>query len=139
AERRLPAVADMQRAGGIRRYELDHDAAAAAHLSPSERLAETVHIAHHRKARAPRQGEVDEARTRDVGAGDRGVASERGDDRLGRFARLAADALCELQRDVRGEVAVIRILRAIQLYGNGRGVGKRAVDGAREQLGEARL
>ncbi len=108
-------MADVQRPGGIGGNELDHDAPAGAAGAAPEGRALAPDLAYHRESRRGGKRQVDEARPRDLRASDLGVAAERGDDGLGGLARLAAHALGELQRDVGREVAVLRILRSIEL------------------------
>ena len=55
------------------------------------------------------------------------LRGERRDDRLGDLARLAAHALGELQRHVGGEVAVVAVLRAIELDRDVAGASGKAV------------
>src|SRR5205814_8961530 len=52
------------------------------------------------------------------------------------LARFLSYPLCELQCDVRGEVAMVGIARAVELDRAFAGVGKRAADGFGDEAGE---
>ena len=77
AQRRLPAMADVQRAGGIGRHELQHDLAATGRL-PAEVLALCQHLVHHALACRRGEPEIDEARAGDVGLFDEGSGTRQG-------------------------------------------------------------
>ena len=64
AQRRLPAVADVQRPRRIRRDELDHHALAGVRRRPAERVALGQHPRDDRLPRGRRDEEIDEARRR---------------------------------------------------------------------------
>jgi len=131
-------VAHVQRPRGIGRHELHHDLSIRARGAAPECRARAQDLAHHHEARGAGEREVDEAGARDLGARDVGIGSERGEDRLGRLARLPADALGELQGDVGREVAMIGVLRPVELD-HGVAVGKGLAHGVLDQGGEARF
>ena len=115
AQRRLPAVPDVQRSGRIGRDELDHHALAAPGVAAAEPLALGEDVPDHRLPRRAGDEDVDEP-----GAGDLDLlhqigGRQRGHQRLREFARISLQRLCVLERDIRREVAVLRLLRAIEL------------------------
>src|SRR5882672_2376180 len=67
AERRLPAMADVQRTGGIGGNELDHHALAAMSVAVSKAIAQRQHARDDRLPRGRCQAEINEAGTRDLG------------------------------------------------------------------------
>ncbi len=66
-----------------------------------------------------------------------GALPERGHDRLRRVARLHAHALGELQRHVGGEIAVVRVLGAVEVDRGLARLGKGGADGLADEGGEA--
>jgi hypothetical protein len=132
-------VAHVQWPGGICRDELHHEAPLASRIAAPEGRALLQRAPHHRETRSRREREVDEAGTGDVGLRHLVVARHGGDDRFGRLSGLAPDALGELQRDVGGEVAVRRVLRAIQLDRHVARAGKGVAHGSLDQAGKSRF
>ncbi|CAM2147879.1 hypothetical protein PT2222_10321 [Paraburkholderia tropica] len=118
AERGLTAVADVQRTGGIGRDELDQHALAGFALRAAERGAFGEHGAEHGALGVDGQAQVDEAGTGHFGVGDQtGGGGQRlhgVDDLLGQRARIGAQRLGELHRDVAGDVAVRGDLRTLE-------------------------
>ena len=88
AQRRLPAVAHVQRAGRVGRDELHHHLPAVGRLR-AEGLAGLQHLAHHRLLGRSRQAQVDEARAGDLESlhpvVHLGLAAQGLDQRLGHF------------------------------------------------------
>ena len=60
-----------------------------------------------------RQKEIDEAGAGNLGAGDERVGGQGSDDRLRQLARIAPRGFGEAHGNVRGEVAVLGVLRAV--------------------------
>ena len=95
----------------------------------AERAALVEHGGDHRLLRGGRQAQVDEAGAGDLGGFDEALRArpggEGGDDLLGELARVRAERLRKLHRDVARDVAVRGDLRALQRDdgGDGRGVG----------------
>src|SRR6185312_1155067 len=81
--------------------------------------------------------EVDEAGTRHIRARDARLATERRDDGLGRFARLAAHLLRDLQRDVGREVAVLGLPGPLEVDRGALDSGEGGGDGIAHRFGEA--
>ena len=113
AERRLAAVPDVQRTGGVGRDELDHDALAGEGLAAAECVALRQDIAHDGLSRGRREEHVDESRAGDLGALDQRRGRQRSHDGLRQLTRIASRGLCQHQRDVRRVVAVRGLLRPL--------------------------
>ena len=133
AERGLPAVADVQRPGWVGRDELDQHLARAAGVRrpPAEGRPFREHPRHHRPSRLRRQAKIDESGPGHLGRLEQATAIGREQgvaDRLGEIARLASRHARELQRDVRREIAVLGLLRPVELDLRqlGRGIAERA-------------
>jgi len=98
------AVADVQRAVRIRRDELDLHR--FARVLRREAVAFVVeHAGHDLLQRGAGHEEVEETRPGDIDLGQRRMRRQRGHDPFRDVARLAAERLRELHRDVAGEVA----------------------------------
>ena len=108
-------MADVQRAGGIRRYELDLHRRGVFALCPTVALLLLQDARDDREARIAAQPEVDEARAGDIRIHIAG--RKRRNDVLRELARLALQRLSELQGDVGGEVAVLGLARALDEEG----------------------
>ena len=132
---RAAAVADVQRAGGVGGDELhlhlDALGGATAEVRPLGQ-----HLAHHRGLGVGGEREVDEAGARDLGPGDQLGRRQLGQQQAGEFARVALERLGELQREVGGEVAVARLLGALQQDGGVGQIGRDALQRALEQVGQ---
>ncbi len=115
AQRRLAAVADVQRPGRIRRDELDHHALAAPRIAATETLALGEDVPDHRLPRRAGDEDVDEPGAGDLDLLHQFGGRQRGHQRLREFARISLQRLRVLERDIRREVAVLRLLRAIEL------------------------
>ena len=117
---------DRDRPGRVRRDEL--------HLDPLARVggsaAETPSAGEHRREPGPEPGVVDgdvqEARARDVHGGDPVQCGDPPAQLLGDLARRLPTLAREAERHVRRVVAVARVCRALELDGRPRHVGKRA-------------
>ena len=118
AERGLTAVADVQRTGRIRRHELDEHALARIARRAAVSCAFAQHGRDHVLLRRRCKTQIDEAGTRHFRALDetfRGRKAEhRIDDLLRELARIRAQRLGELHRDIRCHVAVRRDLRPFE-------------------------
>ncbi len=114
AERRLAAVADMERTGRVRRHELDQHALACPFAAAPEGIAFLQDAAHDALARIGPEEDVDEAGAGDLRALDERQWRQGGDELPGDVARAALQALRLLQRDVGRVVAVLRLLRALE-------------------------
>ena len=75
--------------------------------------------------------EVDEAGAGDLGLLDQVAGGQRVEDRLGELPRIAPRRLRELQRHVRGEIAVRGVARALDF-------GNRADDVGGQDIGRQR-
>ena len=107
AQRTLAAMADVQRAGGVGRYELDQHGAGAAGRGAAEAGALGQGRAHHPQFRLGRDAQVDEAGPGDFGGGDHPASrAQGGGDRGGEFARILLERACQLHGDIAGKVAV---------------------------------
>jgi len=107
----------MQRPGGIRRHELDHDPLAGMRARPSEGVAFGQHACDDRLACGMRDKNVDESGARNFGAIDDARCGKRSDQRLREFARIALGALRQRQRDVRRVVAMRGLLGPVKTDG----------------------
>ena len=139
AERCAAPVADMQRAGGIRRNELEQHALPLAVVAASERAAGIQHLADDLLFRARPQHQIDESRACDLRPQHVRRRGQCREQRLREVAGIAAHRLSELQRQVARVVAMTRLLRTLE--DDRRGCSLRIqlrVSGAK-QLGEMRL
>ena len=132
AERRLPAVADVQGARGIGRDEFDHHAFAMTGVVAPVRRALVEDAGEFGLQRAVHQVEVDEAGARYLGPGDHVVGRQRGNDLLGQRARVAARALGMAHRHVARVVAMTRIAGALDV--DRQGAQRRRQDVIRERF-----
>jgi hypothetical protein len=80
--------------------------------------------------------EVDEAGAGHFGPGDQLRGRQLGQQQAGELARVALERLGELQREVGGEVAVARLLRALQQDGGGGQIRRDALQRGLEQVGQ---
>ena len=117
AERGLAAVADVQRPVGFADTNSSSTCLPFA-IRRAERAALVEHGGDHRLLRGGRQAQVDEAGAGDLGGFDEALRArpggEGGDDLLGELARVRAERLRKLHRDVARDVAVRGDLRALQ-------------------------
>ena len=120
AERRVPAVADVQRPRGIRGDELHHHLPAGADRGATVAAAAVDHSREFSLIGGGCEKEIDESGSRNLDAGHEFAGRQRRDDRLRQVARLAFRRLGELQRDVGREVAVGRVARALDDDASGR-------------------
>src|SRR5690606_11772319 len=127
AERRPPRVPHVQRTRRVRAHKLHVDAL------PRKRLSAPVcgPLLHHAASGLTRARRI-ERDIDETGAGDLGFRNsvelfDAGHNLCRKLARICANALRKLHRDVRGPVSVFAILRSLNLrirfgYGNLRGV-----------------
>ena len=113
------AVADVERAGGVGRDELDLHLDAAL-LAAAEGLALVEHALHDGRLGVGGQREVDEAGAGHLGLGHQGRGRQLGQQQARQFARVALEGLGELQGQVAREIPVPGLLRTFQVDG---GVG----------------
>jgi hypothetical protein len=134
AERRLARMAQMQRPGRIRRHELDHHLLAGVRARGAEALPLAKYLSHHLLLGRRRDPQVDEAGPGDLHFVDQPVRGRVDAQRIGdgrrHFARIALQALGDLQRHVAGQVAVRLDLRPLQPHRHTGGAepGKRLLD-----------
>ena len=122
----MPAVADVQRPGRVRRDELDDGPAAGAAVAATVLLAFGEHAFHLGLPGGGRQEEIDEAGSRDLGLRDQRVPRDRCDDLRRQRARVGARGLGEAHRDAGREVAVLGVARAFDGGVRRRAVAERA-------------
>jgi hypothetical protein len=128
---REPAVADVDRAGGVGRHELDHDLLAAAQLRGGVRRRALVDdLGEDVVQPGGCEAEVHEARTGDLDGLDvrRQVGVEVLDELGGQLARVAPGLLGRGERHVRGPVAVLPVGRSLH-----RDLLRKRFDGERHQ------
>jgi hypothetical protein len=113
AIRRVPPVRHVQRTRGVRRHELHDDRLMLPGVAASIALAELVNAADLARGYILHEEEIDEPRASHFRLGDVRVRRQRGDDGLGKLTRVAACGLGQAHGHVRGEVAVLRIARAL--------------------------
>ena len=115
AERGLAAVADVQRARGVRGHELDVDLLMPADVAfPVVRPGGDDRRQHAHDLRFG-QKEVDEPRSGDLNVADEPRGQfEAGDEPLGDGARLLTECFRERERQIGSEIAVARIARTLQ-------------------------
>src|SRR5690606_16961423 len=116
AERRLAAVAEMERTGGIGRDELHHDPPATALVAAPEVVVLPQDIVHDGGGRAGTQPEVQEAGARHLDGPNPGPGEvDPPRDLLRDVARRAAERACERERDVARQVSVRGVPRTLEL------------------------
>ena len=109
AEHGLATVAERERPGRIRRDELDLDVLARAELRAAVAAPQREHAAQQVLPAFVAQPDVDEAGPGHLGARDHALAdAEQRDQPLGDLTRRPPQRLREQQRDVAGEIAVLR-------------------------------
>ncbi len=116
AERGLATMAHVQRAGGVRRDELDHHLLRIEGLAPAVRGAFREHARHGFLPGLWGEAKVDEARARNLHAVHVRVGGQCGREFRGELARAGAQALGELECDVAGEIAVRRLAWALDQH-----------------------
>ena len=118
ADRHPAAAAGVQRSGRVGRHELEVDPTPRQGMTAAVPLARGDHRAQDVVQPGRMQEEVDEARACDLDAFHvclrRGL--ERGDDPPRDLPRRRGDRLGELQRDVGLPVAVLALLRRLELH-----------------------
>ncbi len=132
---RAAAVADVQRAGRIGGDELHlHLHALGGAAAEVRALAE--HLAHDSGLGVGGEGEIDESGTGDFGLGDQFRGRQLGQQQVGELARVALERLSQLQREVGSEIAVARLLRALQQDRGVGQIGRHALQRGVEQIGQ---
>jgi hypothetical protein len=118
AQRRLAAVAYVQRAGRVGRDEFDDDFLAGAGAGAAVGGALRQHGLDHGLLGGGADAQVDEARAGDFGRFDQALAGRVGQQRIdqpgGQFARVHFQLLGQLHGDVAGDVAVRRVAWSLQ-------------------------
>ena len=139
AQRRLAAVAHVQRPGGIGGHELHHELLPAPRRRAPVRAGLRVDRLQDAEARLGGEREVDEAGARDVDPGEERGGTDRGDDGGRHVARLLAHAPGDLQRDVGREISMVHVLRTLDQHGDFPRRGKRPGDGALHEAFDLRF
>ncbi|MCY1227518.1 hypothetical protein D9M72_397880 [compost metagenome] len=128
AQRRLAAVADVQRAGRVGRDELHQYLAVHAALARTVVVALGQHRAQHVGLGGRGQAQVDEAGAGNLHGLDQALRARVGlhgiDDALGQFARIALERTRDLHGDVAGKVAVGGHLGPLEGDGGQGGIGR---------------
>ena len=136
AQRRLPAMADVQRTRRVGGYEFDHHRLAQMRARQAERIEFGEHPRDNRLPRRRRQHDVDEARAGDVDALDELRGGERGNERFRKLPRIALRALGERQCDARRVVAVRGLLRPVEHDGHSGVLGHHGAHRCRQRAFE---
>jgi len=117
AQRALAAMADVQRAGGVGRDELDQHLAVGQGLA-AELLALDQHLGHDGLLGLGLEAQVDEAGAGDLKAGhpllDGGLLLQGVDQGLGKFTRVLLEGLGQLHGGRAGQVAVGGLLGGLE-------------------------
>ena len=113
AEHRAAAVPDVQRSGGVGRDVLDIDRLAGAKPGIAIGGAGPQHLGEPRVPEPRGRSQVDEARPRRLGVGDRFVGADAPRQFLGDVARLALGRVGEHQGGVGRHLAMGRIARRL--------------------------
>jgi hypothetical protein len=132
----LAAMADVQRARRIRRDEFDHHALAGACIAAAESLALGEDVPDHRLPRGGRDEDVDEPGACYIDFLHEIRLGQRRNQRLRKFARIALQRLRMLKRDVRCEVAVLRLLGALEFDSFVRAIRRDFYDAQRQELSD---
>ena len=127
------AVTHMQGAGRVGGDEF-HQHLDVLPVAAPEVCALAQHFADHRRLGLSREGEVDEARSGDLGLFDQLRGRQLGQQQGGELTRIALERLGQLQRKIGGEVAVVRLLRALQQDGDLELVRRHALQRGLEQI-----
>ena len=116
-QRRLAAMADVQRAGGVGRDELQHHLLAVGRLLP-ELFTLGQHLVHHTLVGGGREPEVDEARAGNLGLGDEigctGLCHQRGHQLLGHRTRRLLQRTGQLHGQVGGQIPMVGLPGALK-------------------------
>jgi len=108
-------MADVQWAGRVGGNEFDLQLAAAAGLVMAETLTLLLNLANHCLLSLGTQMEIDETGTGDLDTGDVFGGGQCLDQTIGDSARILAQWLGQYHGQVAGKIAVICILRTLQL------------------------
>ena len=133
---RTTAVADVQRAGRVGRDEFDLHLLLATQRRTTVSLALFENAAHDFELGRRLQVEVDEPRASDLATRDERRGGNLGKQQLSEFARVALLRACQLHRQVAREIAVRRLLRALERDGGVGLVGHDAEQRGAHQFGE---
>jgi hypothetical protein len=137
AERGLATMTDVQRTCRICRDELDHHALTVARGAAAVVVSVGKYLRNHRLTCGGRDENVDESGAGNLDPLDECVRRKRRNERLREFARLASQRLRMLERDVRREIAVLRLLRRVEVDREMRALGSDRGDTDREVLLES--
>jgi hypothetical protein len=132
-------VPHVQRPGWIGRYEFDLHLLALSDTDPAVGVCLFEHLLHHGALDGGPQEQVDEAGAGNLCSIDNGRGRQRADKRLGDLARVALQRLGELQRQVAGEIAMLRRFRPLHRHREAGGIRGDVLQRAREQGGEVSL
>ena len=132
---RAAAVADVERPRRVGGHEL-HLHLDALVGAATEVRALGQHLAHDRGLGVGSEREVDEAGAGDLGLGDQFGRRQLGQQQAGELARIALERLGQLQREVGGEIAVARLLRALEQDGGVGQIGRHALQRGHQQIGQ---
>jgi len=113
ADRRVAAVAHVQRAGGVGRDEFHAHRAAGATGVAAVGVALGHDPAHFGVVGLGGEEEIDEAGAGDLHLGQQRVRRQRGDQFFRQFTRLGASRLGQQHGQVGGEIAVLAAARAL--------------------------
>ena len=112
----VSAMTDVQRAGWIRRNELDQHRPILATVAAAELLSLFEYVTDHCEAGAATEMEVDEARAGNLGSVNQFGVRQRRDNLLCELARILAEGLCWERR----LPFLLSSLDAMRLVPNGR-------------------
>ncbi len=111
----VPPMPDVQRARGVGRDEFDQHRPAFAELRPAVVCVLREHPADLGVIGVLVEEKIDESGAGDLDFGDRGARRQRRLERFGELARILAGRLRQAHGDIAGEIAVLRVARALHL------------------------
>lgn len=137
-----PGAADVDGAGGVGRDEFEVDVALGQRGGVSVTLGTRDDVADDHVLGRRLDAQVDETRAGHLGRGDARGGRQRLGEPSRQFARVHADLLADLQRQVGGVIAVLRIAGTLHRDRRGQrgrvevALGQHSGGGGPEQVGE---
>ncbi len=136
---RLASMTHMQRPGRVRGHEFHQHPLALAEPAFTVSATERMDTREFARVRLGRQVEVDESGPCHLDAREQGARRERGHDGGRKLARIPARRLCQAQREVGGELAVLVVAGALDDHRGGGGHLREHAPGELAQRGQQQL
>src|SRR3569833_708113 len=110
---RLPSMPHMQGAGGIGGHELNHHPLAAPEIIATVAIALLMHRSQLARVSVRREKEIDKASASYLGLRNECIGGQRRNDRLRKVTRITARGFGQAHGDIRREVSMLRVTRAL--------------------------